>query len=328
MLNRDAIQVAAQHKPQLIVVIDTEEEFDWNAPVDRKNTGVTAMDYIVRAQDIFDEYGIRPCYVVDYPVASKEEGYRALKKIHADGRCEIGAHLHPWVNPPFDETLCPSNTFPGNLPAELEREKLIALTDKITESFGQRPISYKAGRYGFGPNTQSLLQQLGYEVDLSFCPPVNYQPIHGPDYSQCHASPFWFSDDRQLLEIPVTGDFVGWAGPCKKPIYNIGQRFKQFKLPGILARLGVVDRLMLSPEGFNSAEHIRLVNDLYRRGVRTFTWSFHSPTVVPGHTDYVQNEVQLRDFLDSFRTFFDYFFGTLDGEASSPVQLRDWLRGM
>lgn len=322
------IKLPRDAAPKLIVVIDTEEEFDWSSPVDRNETRVTAMDHVGRVQDIFDLYGIKPCYVIDYPVASQAQGNRELKKIFADGRCEIGAHLHPWVSPPLDETLCPRHTFPGNLERRLEREKLAILTATITQNFGQRPTVYKAGRYGVGPNTTGILEELGYEIDLSLCPPVDYRASEGPDFSHCHAEPFWFGASQNLLEIPISGAFVGWAGALSLPLYNLAQRFKAFKLPGIFARLSLVDRLMLSPEGFSSQDHIKLTKALYGQGVRTFTWSFHSPTVVPGMTSYVQSEQQLKQFLDSFRYYFDFFFGQLGGEASSPTALRDQLRSV
>ena len=56
--NREPIRFPDAHKPQLIVVIDTEEEFDWSAPADRNEISVTAMQHIDRVQTIFDEYGI------------------------------------------------------------------------------------------------------------------------------------------------------------------------------------------------------------------------------------------------------------------------------
>ena len=329
MLGKNSpIELSPDTKPRLVVVIDTEEEFDWNAPADRAATGVSAMDSIYKVQDIFDRYGIKPCYVIDYPVASKEQGYRALKAIYDDGRCEIGAHLHPWVNPPFDEEMKPQNTFPGNLSYELELQKLTQLKTKIEEVFGFSPSIYKAGRYGVGPNTTKILEQLGFTIDLSLCPPVDYSAAGGPNFSQCHAQPFWFGANDRLLEIPVSGAFVGWGGALMNPLYNLAITFKKIKLPGIFSRLSLVDRLMLSPEGFSSKDHITLTNFLYKQGVRTFTWSFHSPTVVPGHTSYVQTEAQLKDFLNTFTTYFDYFFNELGGEASTPTQLRDHLRGL
>lgn len=313
-------------KPQLIVVIDTEEEFDWSAGPDRSATGVTAMDKISLVQDVFDQYGIVPCYVIDYPVATKKQGYEVLRSIYNDGRCEIGAHLHPWVNPPFEEELSNRNSFPGNLDPDKEEAKLKVLTDAIHETFGFNPVVYKAGRYGFGPNTKAILKKLGYEIDVSYCPPVDYAYIEGPDYSDCHAEPFWHDNEKELLEIPITGSFVGWAGALSKPLFNLSQAMRALKVPGIFSRISLVDRLMLSPEGFDTKEHIKLTNFLYQRGVRTFTWSFHSPTVVPGFTPYVNNDQQLTEFLDSFKRYFDYFFGQLGGEATTPTKLKTKVR--
>ena len=64
------IRLPAEYPPQLVVVVDTEEEFDWNAEPDSAANGVSAIGHIDRVQTIFDEYHIQPCYVIDYPVAS------------------------------------------------------------------------------------------------------------------------------------------------------------------------------------------------------------------------------------------------------------------
>lgn len=323
---RQAINLPYELPPQLIVVIDTEEEFDWSAEPDANANLVSAMDYIDRVQGIFEEYGICPCYVVDYPVASQSQGYRLLKQFAQKRQCEIGAQLHPWVNPPQQEVLSRFNTYPGNLPAALEREKLRILTEMIQQNFGQAPVAYKAGRYGFGPNTTGILQELGYSIDLSICPPLDFRSDGGPDYRRFDAHPFWFGgSDKPILEIPCTGGFIGWAHPVAIPLFGAAQCLHKIKAAGVLSRVGAVDRLMLSPEGYTPTEHIKLVKFLYRQGVRTFTWSFHSPSVVPGNTSYVQSEAQLKEFLNSFRQFFDFFFGELRGQASSPVRMRKHL---
>ncbi len=308
--------------PQLIVVVDSEEEFDWSSEPNRDEANVSAMTQIDRIQEIFDAYEIKPCYLVDYPVVDKLEGYSPLQNIFNKGKCEIGAHLHPWVNPPFNETVNHHNMYPCNLPKNLEMQKLKKLTDKIEGVFKQRPVIYKAGRYGFGANTTQILKELGYQIDLSFCPPVDYTKDGGPDYSRTHAEPCWLDYDKSLLEIPVTGGFVGIAGRFSRHIYHIADQLTQFKLPAILARMGIVDRLMLSPEGFTAHEHIKLTQFLYSQGVRTFTWSFHSPSLVPGFTPYVRNEKDLQQFLDSFQQYFDFFFQQLKGTASTPIQLK------
>ena len=111
MCSSDLIDAPASHPPRLQVVVDTEEEFDWSAPYLRANTSVSAMKQIGRAQRIFDRFGLKPAYVVDYPVVSQAAGYDPLQEIHQDGRCSIGAHLHPWVSPPYDEELTTRNSF-------------------------------------------------------------------------------------------------------------------------------------------------------------------------------------------------------------------------
>jgi len=323
---RNSICLPEELPPQLIVVVDAEEEFDWTAAPDSKANSVTAMAHIDRVQNIFNEYGIHPCYVVDFPVASQQAGFSPLKKFVDSGLCEIGAQLHPWVNPPIKETLCNLNTYPGNLPRSLEREKIISLRDKIKENFGSAPVAYKAGRYGFGPNTAKILRESGFEIDLSVCPLQDFTDEGGPDYRRFSAHPFWFGDEKSpILELPCTSAFTGLAGLAAAPLFEFAQKLLRMRAPGILSRLGVVDRLMLSPEGYSSDEHIKLTRALYRRGLRTFTWSFHSPSVVPGNTSYVQDEAQLRQFLDSFRRYFDFFFDELGGQSSTPSKMRDLI---
>lgn len=320
------IAIAQETAPQLIVVIDTEEEFDWSSQPDKNSNSVTAMEKIHLVQDIFDEYQIQPCYVIDYPIASQAIGYEPLLEIYQQGHCEIGAHLHPWVNPPFEEELTISNMYPGNLGRQLEYVKLKNLSEQIKNIFDFSPTIYKAGRYGVRENTTEILAELGFDIDLSICTSYDYSADGGPDFSNAHAEPFWFGSDNQILEIPLSGAFVGSAGSLSKNIYNLAGHLDFIKARGILSRLNIVDRLMLSPEGYTTKEHIKLTKFLYNKGVRTFTWNFHSPTVVPGMTAYTQTQKELTVFLDSFRYFFDFFFTELNGTATTPTQLKQTLR--
>ena len=326
MLNSDSlIKYPSESKPQLIVVIDTEEEFDWSKNPERSSTSVTAMSEIYRVQDIFNEYGIIPCYVVDYPIASQHESVKPLRDYLDKGQCEIGAHLHPWVNPPFTEDLTVSNMYPGNLGYKTERDKLITLKEKIEASFAIKPEIYKAGRYGVGADTEEILNELGFSIDLSVCTAFDYRGDGGPDFSDSPTEPYWVGSEKKILEIPLTGAFVGNAGKMSKHIYNVSGHLNLLKARGILSRLSIVDRLMLSPEGYTTNEHKKLTRFLYNKGVRTFTWNFHSPTVVPRMTMYTQNKKQVQDFLDSFRRYFDFFFGELSGEATTPTQIKSQL---
>ena len=108
-------------------------------------------------------------------------------------------------------------------------------------------------------------------------------------------------------------------------IDSIAGHLRVLKARGIFSRLGIVDRLMLSPEGYGHDEHKKLTRWLYKKGVRTFTWNFHSPSVVPGMTMYTRSEQEVSRFLDSFRRYFDFFLGEFEGVATTPMNIRRQL---
>jgi hypothetical protein len=315
------------HAPVLLVTADAEEEFDWSAPLDRRHTGVSNLRALGRAQALCDRFGIRPTYVVDYPVATQPAGAGPLRDIARDGRCTLGAHLHPWVCPPFDEEVGPRNSFPGNLPRELEAAKLRETVRALEAAFGARPPCYQAGRFGIGPNTAGLLEELGFEVDFSVCPPFDYSAEGGPDFSRFGCETYWFGQRRRLLGIPLTGAYVGWVRGGAHAVYRAActPAGRRLRAPGALAALRAVDRLRLSPEGFEPRHHRRLTEHLLAQGVRVFTWSYHTPSLAPGHTPYVRSEAELAAFLDRFTAYFEWFLGDLGGVAMTPLELRDAL---
>jgi hypothetical protein len=319
--------VISKNEAKLVVIVDTEEDFDWSRAFSRDAIQVRSMRSIGKAQAIFDEHSITPTYVMDYPVASQQEGYRPLQEVYQSGRCLIGAHLHPWVNPPFAEAVSTWTSFAGNLPYDLEASKLQNLSDLIGERFGKRPSIYKAGRYGIGPRTPEILEELGFEVDLSVCPRMDYSDEGGPDFTKRSAWPSWFGRKRRLLELPLTVGFSGilrHRGPKLHRTISSGV-WDSMHTIGVMARLRLLDKIWLSPEGYTHAEHVRLVKALYKDGLRVFTFAFHSPSLEPGNTPYVTSQSELEKLLTSCRRFFDFFMGDLGGRPVTPLQLRKEL---
>jgi hypothetical protein len=326
-MGRDIIRVPPETQPILCVVIHTEEEFDWSKPHDRHATTVEHMRHIDRAQALFDEFGIVPNYVVDYPIASQPLAIEALRPFADAGRALIGAHLHPWVSPPHDEAVNAFNSYPGNLPRALEEAKLRLLTEQIERAFGTRPVTYLAGRYGFGPNTAQILEDLGYEVDISPAVPIDFSADGGPDYSAFSSDPFWFGSRRRLLGLPGTGGYVGALRAGGTPLYRrlTTPALRRAKVTGAVARLGLLERIRLSPEDYSDDEMRRLTTTLFDDGVRVFVFSFHSPSVMPGGTPYVRNADDLERFLSKCRRYFEFFFGQQGGAAMTPLQLKRML---
>jgi hypothetical protein len=322
------VDFPASAMPRLLVVVDAEEEFDWNKPFSSSATGVTTMKLQHSAQLIFARYGVVPSYAIDYPVASKPDGYEPLLDLLKDGVCEIGAQLHPWVTPPHTEEVCERNSFPGNLPAELEYEKLKNLTETIEANLGVRPKLYRAGRYGAGPNTPGILERLGYPIDCSVLPEGPRSSLHAPNYRGAPVRPYWLGRAQRTLEIPVTTSALGMvrrASPALAPFmsYHLVSRLR---VPGILARLRLLDRIRLSPEGNTLDEAKRLTRFLAANGHKIFVISYHSPSLGIGHTPYVQSRAELDRFMDWLDGYMEFFFGEIGGAPSTPLQVLEWAK--
>ncbi|MFO0295019.1 MAG: glycosyltransferase [Rhodospirillales bacterium] len=315
--------------PRLCVAVDTEEQFDWRAPFSRHNVCVSAIDSLHLAQSLCERHGLRPAYLLDHPVATSPRARDLIGGWLCAGRCEIGAQLHPWVNPPHAEEASPAHSFPGNLPPWLERAKLETLGDAIAEGFGVRPRIYKAGRYGLGASTAAILEALGYAVDTSVLPHTDLRFKGGPDMRGFDAAPFLFGAARALREWPVTRGYIGRATSLGARLFPLAEG--ETRLPGIargaLARSGLVDRVTLTPEGIGLAQMKALTRALLARGQRVFVLSFHSPSLEPGHTPYVADaaaRAALRGLIDAY---LDCFLGELGGAPATPLGLHARFAG-
>lgn len=314
---------AASARPNLFVIVDTEEEFDWSAPFARENVSVTAISESVRLQEVAGPYGLKPTYVVDYPVAATGASSQVLAGFAHDGACRIGAHLHPWVTPPFDEPLTREMSFACNLGSAIEGAKIAALTETIVENMGVRPRVYKAGRYGFGLSTVAILESLAFDVDASVIPHMDFSSERGPDFGGFSVRPSTFGMTRRLLELPCTIDFTGYARRVGEKLHRAASAglLQKLRAVGLLARSGVLNKVMLSPEGNTFDEMKALTRALHADGIRTFALTFHSPSLKPGCTPYVRSAIDLKAFLATIDRFCDFFFTELGGQPAIAEDL-------
>lgn len=310
--------------PQLLVVIDTEEEFDWSQPFSRHNRSVRSIHCQPLAQAIFDRFGIRPTYVMDYPIVEDAAAAAVIKGFYDSGRCEIGAHLQPWVNPPHEEETTSANSYPGNLPFALEYRKLAALSQRICERFGTAPVVYKAGRYGIAPSTAKILKSLGFRIDASVVPHSCFAADGGPDFRSLPDRPFWFGDDLDLLEVPLTRGFAGLFGSWGPLLYPMiaSPPAARMRLPALFARLRLLERITLTPEGISYPELCRLTRALLKRGEKIFCLTYHSSSLLPGSTPYVADEAQRRVFLQTLERYLETF---VRGHGFQPTTLQALL---
>jgi hypothetical protein len=322
---RDIVALPLSCRPRLLFILDAEEEFDWNAPFSRESLGVKSMSSQIEAQRIFERYGVRPTYAVDYAVATQKDGFGPLLDLARSGACEIGAQLHTWITPPFEESLSVHNSFANNLPPDLEYRKLKHLTDAIERHMGSRPLLYRAGRYGAGPDTPRILEELGYEIDCSVLPGKT-SVVMAPDYGGAPSSPYWLNGRKIVLELPVTIGNVGVARGFGNKLYDAlaSPAGRRLKSTAIAARLRILDRIRLTPEGSTLKEAIRLTRTMLIEGHRVFVVSYHTPSLVPGHTPYVRNRKDLDYFLSWLDGYCEFFMADACGVPSTPADVRRW----
>jgi GT2 family glycosyltransferase len=320
--------LARVQRPLVLTTIDAEEDFDWNAAFSSASNRVVSMRSQYKAHEVFSRYGVKPAYMVDYPVAAQDAGRAPLRELLASGLCDIGSQLHPWVTPPFAEKVTVRNSFPGNLPLVVEYEKLRRLTDLLEDGLGVRPLIYRAGRCGVGPNSGAILQRLGYQVDTSVMPFWDYRHQGGADFRAMTPRPFWLDRNRSVLELPITASLVGAAAALPNRVstaaFSLGAQ--RCGVTSVLSRLGVLERIRLSPEGITLSEAKRLVRHMIGQGHKVFVLTYHSPSLEPGNTPYVRTASDLARFLDWLDAFYDFFINDIGGEPATWQAIRAAFR--
>lgn len=317
------IDEPAAEAPKLLMVVDTEEEFDWSKPLARENVAVTAIPELRRLQEVVRQYGLAPTYVVDYPVAATTSSSRFLAELADAGECRIGAHLHPWVTPPFEEPLAPEMSFGCNLAPAVERRKIATLKETIAREIGVAPEVYKAGRYGLGVSTVETLEALGFSIDASVIPHFDFTSEQGPSFAGFSPFPGLFGRQRAMLELPCTAGFVGVARRFGDPLRRImsSRLLNSLRANGIMSRTGVLNRVLLSPEGYSFEEMRALTETLYADGLRTFVMTLHSPSLKPGCTIYVRSSAERDAFLSTIDRYCDFLFCELGGRPATGDEL-------
>jgi hypothetical protein len=298
----------------VIVSLDTEED-NW-IPA-RTRVTVENIAAVRTLAKFFERLGVRPTYFTTYQVAVDRRAADTLREVCADGRGELGAHLHPWNTPPLAGPLEPRLTMLNNLPGELQRAKLVRLTAALAEAFGAAPQVFRAGRFGLGRETVAPLLDCGYQVDSSVSPFVNLEAMDGgPNFVGAPITPYLLAPGRDvreaaldgtLLELPLSygfsrGPFRFWDRACRM-LEGRPQRWLHF--PGIASRLGIVRRLSLSPEYVPTADMLTLSRRLLEHGVPYLQVSFHTPTLVPGLSPFARTAADVARLYASIEEYFD-----------------------
>lgn len=276
-----------------LLTVDTEEEFDWNGEFPQENCAVSNIERIPALHGLCESLGIRPTYLVDYPVAANPASAATLRAIYEGGNAEIGAHLHPWCTPPISGPNGERESHVVNLAPDLVEAKLSNLLQAIQNNIGAQPTSFRTGRWGINPTVMQIIQRRGFTVDSSVYPHYRNEFFSCMD---AYTMPYWPSATHpnrpgpagDILEIPVTAGFnrpgFGFWGKVHQ---WLSSRKLEFLHPiGLAWHMNLLKKLYLSPELSSAEDMIVLVDAALKSGHPTIHMYLHSSTLIDSNEQF------------------------------------------
>jgi hypothetical protein len=310
----------------LLVGIDTEGDNQWDAEA-RRNQRFENIYALPRLHACFTKHGVRPTYVITYPVAKDDRSADVLRRLLAGGDCEVGAHHHAWETPPCTEEDIRRHPYASALPRTQFEAQLSSLTDAIAEAVGMRPLSYRSGRFGFSAEHVAALEQRGYLVESSVAPLFYEAHKGGPEFVEARLTPYFLAYDSatasgtsDLLEVPVS------AGLNRRLPRSV--RFAYARAPWpyntkrLLRALGLARMRWLRPSYSSLDDMIALARELARAGEPVLNLLFHSSEAIVGGSPYNRTNAELDAFLDRLDRFLAFATRDLGAVPATFAEFR------
>jgi hypothetical protein len=301
---------------RIVVTVDTEADGQWDHGRPLATENVAAWPPF---QALCERSGVVPTYLITSEIAEDPAAAAFLRALAGSGAAEVGAHLHPWTTPPFDDMPGltrndPLHTYPCQLEPEVLRAKLAALTAQVEAAAGARPTSYRAGRFGLDAGGARALADLGYVVDSSVTPFVSWAKNAGrpgwgggPDFRAHGAYPFRVAGTGEpgLVELPVT----------ILPTYSLTRRVgwlrdhweaRPLRVARRALRVGSRPQpLWLRPRPeYVLADLQALVVEAERRQLPYAVFMFHSSELLAGASPYRATPADVDDLLELLERLF------------------------
>lgn len=285
----------------LLITIDTEEDDAWSG---RQVVETENIRFLPRFQELCDRFAFPPTWLTDEPMLADPRFAEALGPAVAAGRAEVGAHLHPWSCAPFPCDRLPDQSeqvYPHELDEREFRAKMERISMLIESRFGQRAISYRAGRWGFVPEHIPWLLDLGIRVDCSVTPRISWRRhigrrggAGGVDFRGAPEVPYWVDPDdvrrpgrSALLELPLTVFYL--AGPFARggpTLRRVGDRIRYTPAGRALSRIGWTAIPFRPWPGRGLGRLLAFVDAAERERRPYLMLMFHSSELMPGGSPY------------------------------------------
>ena len=285
-------------KRNFIITVDTEGDNQWSI-YNGQNITTENANFIPRFQEMCEEFGFKPVYLVNYEMANNDFLMDYLKKKQKEGVCEIGTHLHSWNSPPEHEL---ERKFEGNpyiteYPEQIVYEKIDFMTKLIESKVGIRPIVHRAGRWASSDCMFDILSELGYIADCSVvsgCNMLNYPGktvSYGFDYRTYPNEAYLVKDN--LIEIPMTVKHIQHT-LAGKSIKNRAKNLIVGKDRWLRPAISTVKEMKLH------------IDERVENGSDYAEFMIHSTELMPGGSPYFKNSRDVEREYKDMRTIFTY----------------------
>ncbi|HEY8091282.1 MAG TPA: hypothetical protein VIF09_25640 [Polyangiaceae bacterium] len=164
---------------------------------------------VERLHPLFQRLGAKPTYMLS-PELLRDDA--CVERLGALDGCELATHLHWEMAEPGAHEPEETTAVQRDYPEDAERAKLEWLTGAFRSAFGRAPASFRAGRFGIGTHSVPILESLGYAVESSVTPHMDWSHVsRGLAFADAPTQPY-HPDPRDpgrtgtstLLEVPVT----------------------------------------------------------------------------------------------------------------------------
>ena len=294
----------------LLVGIDTEGDNQWDA-VARANQTFENIYVLPRLHAVFARHGVRPTYVITYPVARDARSAEILGGLLEGSDCEIGAHHHAWETPPFSPADVKRHPYASMLPRAQFEAQLESLTIAITRAVGRRPLSYRSGRFGFAASHVGALERAGYLVESSVAPLFFETHKGGPEFVEAPLRPYFLAYDSavtpgssNVLEVPVSAGLNRRLPEWLQHAYARAPR--PYTTKRALRALGLVRMRWLRPSYSSLTDMCALARDVARQQVPVLNLLFHSSEAIVGGSPYNRTPAELDAFRERLERFLSY----------------------
>jgi hypothetical protein len=293
--------------PALLVGIDTESDNQWSASA-RAAPTFENLYALPSLHELMLRHGVRPTYLITWPVARDPRSADVLRALRENRTCEIGAHHHAWETPPCSPEDAGRHAYASTLPPQQFGAQLASLTEAIEAAVGERPVSYRSGRFGFDASHVGALERAGYQVDSSVAPLFCESHKGGPDFADAPLCPYFLAYDRatrpgtsQVLELPVScGLSRRWPAAWQRAWTRAPRPYTTKRY---LRKLGAVRPMWLRPSYSSLDDMTRLARRLAEAGEPLLNVIFHSSEIIVGGSPYNRSQAELDAFLDRLDRF-------------------------